>query len=46
MSKKGRICVPLWLVTLALMAALTASERVRRRNNNKAGKAEKRDDGE
>ncbi len=45
MSKKGRICVPLWLVTLALMAALTASERVRRRND-KAGKAEKRDDGE
>jgi hypothetical protein len=45
MSKKGRICMPLWLVTLALMAALTASERVRRRNN-KAKQAEKRDDGE
>jgi hypothetical protein len=37
--------MPLWLVTLALMAALTASERVRRRNN-KANEAKKRDDSE
>ncbi len=45
MSKKGRICLPLWLVTLMLMAALSASERMHRRNN-KANEAKKRDDSE
>jgi hypothetical protein len=45
MTKQCRICVPLWLSTLALLAALSASERVRRRNK-KARKPQERTDGE
>ena len=35
MCKKGRICLPLLLGTLALLAALTAAERMRNRNNDR-----------
>ena len=33
MSKKGRISLPLLLGTLALLAILSAAERMRRNNN-------------